>query len=206
MKKINLLVIAIVLFLSCQDAKDKAIESVTNSVIEKSLDQVGVTSENIERANQNIAEVSFTFDGEQLFTKEENFKTIINAAGKQMLVFTFNSDNAKINIIFSSLQNMLNKKPIHGIYKEGKSDPKDANGTVVSITAAKDNSFAYMLFDGAATVNSFTKDEVVIEFSGKAGKFIDANTPTNWKSIQGKITSKYPVISMIQVTEEELIY
>lgn len=206
MKKINLLVIAIVLFLSCQDVKDKATESVTNSVIEKTLDQVGVASENIERANQNQAAIEIIYDGKPLFTTEENFKAVMNTAGKQMMVFSIDSDDAKINISFSGLKNMLDVKPIVGKNEQGKLDPKDANGTVVSVTMAKENGFAYTLLEGEATISKLNQDEVIIEFSGKAGNFLDANKPENWKPIQGKIVCNYPVMNFIQVKKEDLFY
>ncbi|WP_445710451.1 hypothetical protein [Flavobacterium sp.] len=206
MKKINLILVTILVFISCQNAKDKATESVTNSVIEKTLDQVGVASENIERANQNKADITITYDGETLFSKEENFRTIMNVAGKQMMVFSIDSEDSKINISFSGLKDMLDAKPIIGKNKDGKLAPKDANGTVVTIVIAKENGFAYTLLDGEATLSKLNQDEVVIEFSGKAGTFLDANKPENWKSIQGKIISKYPVMNFIQVKKEELFY
>ena len=206
MKKINLILVTILVFISCQNAKDKATESVTNSVIEKTLDQVGVASENIERANQNKADIIITYDGETLFSKEENFRTIMNVAGKQMMVFSIDSEDSKINISFSGLKDMLDAKPIIGKNKDGKLDPKDANGTVVTIVIAKENGFAYTLLDGQATLSKLNQDEVVIEFSGKAGTFLDANKPENWKSMQGKIISKYPVMNFIQVKKEELFY
>ncbi|MVO09480.1 hypothetical protein GOQ30_09955 [Flavobacterium sp. TP390] len=206
MKKISLLLIAMQLNISCQDAKDKTTESVTNSVIEKTLDQVGVASENIERANQNQANIEITYDGKPLFTTEENFKTIMNIAGKQMMVFSIDSDDAKINIAFSGLKNMLDVKPISGKNEEGKLDPKDANGTVVSITMAKENEYAYTLLEGEATISKLNQDEVIIDFAGKAGSFLDANKPENWKPIQGKIVSKYPVMNFIQIKKEDLFY
>lgn len=206
MKKISLLLIAMQLNISCQDAKDKATESVTNSVIEKTLDQVGVASENIERANQNQAKIEITYDDKPLFTTEENFKAIMNTAGKQMMVFSIDSDDAKINISFSGLKNMLDVKPISGKNEEGKLDPRDANGTVVSVTMAKENGFAYTLLEGEATIAKLNQDEVIIEFSGKAGNFLDANKPENWKPIQGKIVCKYPVMNFIQVKKEDLFY
>ncbi|NHN24272.1 hypothetical protein FIA58_001175 [Flavobacterium jejuense] len=206
MKKINALLISIVMFLSCQDAKEKASENVTNSVIEKTLNQVGVASENIERANQNKAEIEITYDGQNLFSKDENFKTIMNTAGKQMMVFSIDSEDAKINISFSGLKDMLDVKPIIGKNKEGKLDPKDANGTVVTIVIAKENGFVYTLLEGEATITKLVQDEVSIEFSGKAGTFLDANKPENWKPIHGKIISKYPVMNFIQVKKEELFY
>lgn len=206
MKKISLLLIAMQFNISCQDAKDKATESVTNSVIEKTLNQVGVASENIERANQNKAEIEITYDGQNLFSKDENFKTIMNTAGKQMMVFSIDSEDAKINISFSGLKDMLDVKPIIGKNKEGKLDPKDANGTVVTIVIAKENGFVYTLLEGEATITKLSQDEVSIEFSGKAGTFLDANKPENWKTIQGKIISKYPAMNFIQVKKEELFY
>lgn len=206
MKKISLLLIAMQFNISCQDAKDKATESVTNSVIEKTLDQVGVASENIERANQNQAKIEITYDDKSLFTTEENFKAIMNTAGKQMMVFSIDSDDAKINISFSGLKNMLDVKPISGKNEEGKLDPRDANGTVVSVTMAKENGFAYTLLEGEATIAKLNQDEVIIEFSGKAGNFLDANKPENWKPIQGKIVCKYPVMNFIQVKKEDLFY
>lgn len=206
MKKISLLLIAMQLNISCQDAKDKATESVTNSVIEKTLDQVGVASENIERANQNQAKIEITYDDKPLFTTEEYFKAIMNTAGKQMMVFSIDSDDSKINISFSGLKNMLDVKPIVGKNEEGKLDPKDINGTVVSVTMAKENGFAYTLLEGEATIAKLNQDEVIIEFSGKAGNFLDANKPENWKPIQGKIVCKYPVMNFIQVKKEDLFY
>lgn len=206
MKKINLILVTILVFISCQNAKDKATESVTNSVIEKTLDQVGVASENIERANQNNTEIEISYDGENLFGKGENFRTIMNTAGKQMMVFSIDSEDSKINISFSGLKDMLDSKPIIGKNKDGKLDPKDANGTVVTITMAKENGFVYTLLDGEATISKLNQDEVVIEFSGKAGTFLDANKPENWQPIQGKVVSKYPVMNFIQVRKEELFY
>lgn len=206
MRNIYLLLTAIVWLTSCQDAKDKATESVTNSVIEKTLEQAGVASENIERANQNQADVDITYDGKPLFTEEEHFKTIMNTAGKQMMVFSIDSEDSKINISFSGLQNMLDVKPIIGKNEKGKLEPKDANGTVVSITMAKENGFAYTLLDGVATLSKINQDEVIIEFEGKAGSFLDANTPEKWKPITGKIVSKYPVMNFIQVKKEDIYY
>ena len=207
MRYFNLCTVVILfLGLSCQKAKDNATENVTNTVIEKTLDQVGVASENIERANQNNTEIDITYDGETLFTKGENFKTIMNTAGKQMMVFSIDSEDSKINRAFSGLKNMLDSKPIQGKNEQGKLDPKEANGTVVNITMAKENGFAYTLLEGEATITQLSQDEIIIEFSGKAGTFLDANTPENWKPIQGKIISKYPVTNFIQVKKEDLFY
>lgn len=206
MRKIYLLLISILLLISCQKAKDNATESVTNSVIEKTLEQVGVASENIERANKNNAEVYIDFDGEKLFSTDENFKTIMNVAGKQMIVFSIDSEDSKINISFSGLKDMIDTKPIIGKNEDGKLNPKDANGTVVTVVMAKDNGFAYTLLEGEATILKISQDEVVIDFSGKAAPFLDANTPENWKSIQGRIVSKFPVMNFIQVKKEELFY
>lgn len=207
MRYFNLCTVVIVFLVSsCQQAKDNATESVTNAVIEKTLDQVGVASENIDRANQNKAEIEITYDGETLFSKEENFRTIMNVAGKQMMVFSIDSEDSKINISFSGLKDMIDAKPIIGKNKDGKLDPKEANGTVVTIVIAKENGFAYTLLDGEATLSKLNQDEVVIEFSGKAGTFLDANKPENWQPIQGKVVSKYPVMNFIQVKKEELFY
>lgn len=192
--------------ISCKEAQDKASESITNAVIEKSFEQAGVASENIERANQNHADVDITYDGKPLFAEEGHFKTIMNTAGKQMMVFSIDSEDSKINISFSGLQNMLDVKPIIGKNEKGKLESKDANGTVVSITMAKENGFAYTLLEGISTISKINQDEVIIEFEGKAATFLDANTPENWKPISGKIVSKYPVMNFIQVKKEELFY
>ena len=200
------LITVLLVLVSCQKAKDKATESITNKVLEKTLEQVGVASENIERANKNNAEVSINYNSVELFGSAQPFATVLNVAGKQMMVFSINSENAKINLSFSGLKDMLEHKPITGFFEKGKEEPKTANGTVVSITMAKENAFTYMLMEGEATITKLNQDEVVVEFTGKAGTFLDANSPENWKPIQGKISSKYPVMNFIQVKKEELFY
>lgn len=198
--------LALLIVLNCQKTKEKTDEGITNSVIDKTLKQVNVASKNVERANKNNAEIEIIYDGKNLFDKQNNFKTIMNTAGKQMIVFSIDSEDAKINISFKGLQDMLDTKPISGKIKEGKLNPKDANGTVVSVAIAKQNDLTYTLLDGEATISKISDDEVVIVFSGKASTFLDANTPENWKSIQGKIISKYPVMNFIQVKKENLFY
>ena len=193
-------------FFSCKDVQDKATESVTNTVIEKTLENAGVATENIARANKNATQVSISLEDKKLFDKDV-FNGIVNAT-ERMIVFSLDSENddAKINISFSGLKNMLEVKPISGKNEEGKLDPKDANGTVVSITMAKENEYAYTLLEGEATISKLNQDEVIIDFSGKAGSFPDANKPENWKPIQGKIVSKYPVMNFIQIKKEDLFY
>lgn len=196
----------LVLLISCKDVKDKATESLTNSVIEKSLERAGVSTENVARANNNNAAVSITYDGNTLFNEINDFKTVINAAGKQMLVFSIDSEDARINISFSGVQDMLSTKPIKGVYKEGNANPNKINGTVASITMAHHNRFAYMLLDGEVTITSFQKDAIVLEFSGRAGNMLAANDPQKWKPLNGKIVCKYPAMSLIQVKSEDLFY
>ena len=70
-------------------------------------------------------------------------------------------------------------------------------------------SFIYKNCDATiyGTVQSkLNQDEVIIDFAGKAGSFLDANKPENWKPIQGKIVSKYPVMNFIQIKKEDLFY
>lgn len=205
--KILLLILSIYFtLLSCKHIEDKAKESVTKSVIDKTLKQASVSTTNIERANKNETMVAIAFNEEHLFDKEKRFRTIMNTIGKQMIVFSIDSDDSKINISFSGLKNMLDLKPIVGKNEDGKLEPKDANDTVVTIVMAKENGFAYKLLDGEATILKLSQNEIVIVFSGKAGTFLDANTPENWKPIYGKIICKYPVMNLIQVKKEELIY
>ena len=55
---------------SCKDVEDKASESITNAVIEKSLEQAGIATENVERANKNEAQVELSLEGKHLFEKD----------------------------------------------------------------------------------------------------------------------------------------
>jgi hypothetical protein len=204
MKLTFLILLSLITLFGCNKAKDKASESVTNTIIEKTFKQAGVATENIKRANKNSADIAIEYDGENLFA-DDVFTTIVNVT-ERMIVFSFNSKDEKITISFSGLKDMLDSKPIIGKYMPGKADPKDANGTVVAITMAKDNGFAYTLAEGEATILKINQDEVIIDFSGKAATFLAANSPENWKPIQGKIVSKYPAANFIKVKKEDLFY
>lgn len=204
MKQNSLLFIITVVIFSCQDAKDKVTENITNSAIEKTLEQAGITTENIEKANENNAIVEVSFDSTPLFKDITDFKTVITAAGKQMLVFSITSEDARINVSFSGLEDMLEHKPLIGVYKEGKADPKMINGTVATIMMAQKDGFAYMLLDGEATITGFQADKVTLAFKGKAGNMLDANKPETWKPIEGKVICNYPAMSLIQVKAEDL--
>lgn len=146
MRFYNCLFIAMLL-LGSQEAKEKATESVTNTALEKALEHVRVASENIERANKNNTEVNINYDGVALFNNTETFSSVMNTVGKQMMVFSINADNAKVNISFSGSKDMLEHKPIKGIFENGNEEPKIANGTLVSITKAKEDAFIYMLME-----------------------------------------------------------
>ena len=85
-------------FLSCKDVQDKATESVTNTVIEKTLENTGIATENIARANKNATQVSISLEDKKLFDKDV-FNGIVNAT-ERMIVFSLDNENddAKINI------------------------------------------------------------------------------------------------------------
>lgn len=206
MKNIYLLLSAIVWFTSCQDVKDKATESVTNSVIEKALDQAGVASENIERANKNDAKVQLSLDGKNIF-ENDVFTGIVNVTDR-MIVFSLDSENddAKINITFSGLSDMLQTKPIKGICLQGKFNPKDLNGTTTSLLFAKENEFSYNFYDGKITIVKFVEDEIQLSITGKVGTFMEANNTSNWKPIEGNIKIQYPIINRIKVSKEQIYY
>ena len=191
---------------SCKDVQDKASESITNAVIEKSLEQAGVATENIERVNKNEAQVELSLEGKNLFEKDV-FTGIVNVTDR-MIVFSLDSENddAKINITFSGLQNMLQVKPIKGICEQGKLDPKDLNGTAVSLLFAKENEFSYNFYDGEISIVKFLEDEIQLSISGKAGTFMEANDTTVWKPIEGTIKIQFPIINRIKVSKEQLYY
>lgn len=121
-----------------------------------------------------------------------------------MILFSIDSqkDDAKINITFSGLKDMLESKPIIGIHEIGKSNPKELNGTTINILLAKENDFAYTLFQGEGSIISFSQETVLIKFSGKAGSFTQANQPENWRNISGEIKIKYPITNLIQVDKK----
>lgn len=192
--------------ISCKDAQDKASESVTNTVIEKSLEQVGIATENIERANKNLAKVQLSLDEKNIF-ENDVFTGIVNVTDR-MIVFSLDSENddAKINITFSGLSNMLENKPIKGICEQGKLDPKDLNGTVVSLLFAKENEFSYNFYDGEIIIVKFLEDEIELSISGKVGTFVEANDTSAWKQIEGIIKIQYPIINRIKVSKEQLYF
>lgn len=191
---------------SCKDVQDKASESVTNTVIEKSLEQAGVATENIERANKNQATVQLFLDEKNIFEKDV-FSGIANVT-ERMIVFSLDSENddAKINITFSGLQDMLASKPIKGFCEQGKLDPKDLNGTAVSLLFAKENEYSYNFYDGEITIIKFLEDEIELSISGKVGTFMEANEASTWRSIEGTIKIQYPIINRIKVSKEQLYY
>lgn len=203
--KLIIFLIPFALF-SCKDAQDKASESVTNTVIEKSLEQAGIATENIERANKNEAQVELSLEGKNLFEKDI-FTGIVNVTDR-MIVFSLDSENddAKINITFSGLSNMLESKPIKGICEQGKLDPKDLNGTTTSLIFAKENEFSYNFYNGEITIVKFLEDEIELSISGKVGTFVEANDTSAWKQIEGIIKIQYPIINRIKVSKEQLYY
>lgn len=200
------LIIMSILTLGCQKVKDEATESVTNTVIEKALDYAVSAPKNIEQTNKNNAKVAIDLNGEKLFSNTDHFKSIVNISGKRMIVFSIDAKDAKINISFSGLGNMLESKPITGINKKGQLDPKIAKETVATVSMVKENNFLYSLMDGKAVISKFTQDEIKIEFSGKAGTSMDANSPEKWKPIHGEIICNYPVINALQVKAEDIYY
>ncbi|EID72706.1 hypothetical protein [Imtechella halotolerans] len=207
MKNYSILILSIVfLFGSCKDIQEKAIEKTGNTVIEKTMKHIGGATDNIERVNKNDAQVSIEYDGKKLFVGDQ-FNTIVNVS-KQMILFSIDSqkDDAKINITFSGLKDMLESKPIIGIHEIGKSNPKELNGTTINILLAKENDFAYTLFQGEGSIISFSQETVLIKFSGKAGSFTQANQPENWRNISGEIKIKYPITNLIQVDKKHLYY
>lgn len=193
-------------FFSCKDVQDKATESVTNTVIEKTLENAGIATENIARANKNATQVSISLEDKKLFDKDV-FNGIVNAT-ERMIVFSLDNENddAKINITFSGLKDMLASKPIKGVCEPGKLDPNDFNGTTVSLLFAKENEFNYNLYQGEITIVKFLEDKIELHISGKVGTFMEANDASTWKNLEGTITMAYPVINRLKVSKEQLYY
>lgn len=192
--------------ISCKDAQDKASEAVTNTVIEKTLEQAGIATENIERANKNQAKLQISLEGKNIF-ENDVFTCVVNVTDR-MIVFSLDSENddAKINITFSGLSDMLKTKPIKGICEQEKLDPKDLNGTTTSLLFAKENEFSYNFYNGEITIVKFLEDEIELSISGKVGTFMEANDTSNWKPIEGNIKIQYPIINRIKVSKEQLYY
>lgn len=192
--------------IGCKKTKDKTSESVTNTVFEKSLEQAGIATENIQRANKNHAKVQLFLDKKNIF-ENDVFTGIVNVTDR-MIVFSLDSENddAKINITFSGLSNMLENKPIKGICEQGKLDPKDLNGTTTSLIFAKENEFSYNFYNGKISIVKFLEDEIELSISGKVGTFVEANDTSAWKQIEGIIKIQYPIINRIKVSKEQLYY
>lgn len=158
MKNYSILILSIVfLFGSCKDIQEKAIEKTGNTVIEKTMKHIGGATDNIERVNKNDAQVSIEYDGKKLFVGDQ-FNTIVNVS-KQMILFSIDSqkDDAKNQHNLFRSKGYVRIKTHNWNSRNRKIKSKGLNGTTINILLAKENDFAYTLFQGEGSIISFLK-------------------------------------------------
>jgi hypothetical protein len=212
MKKIALIIPAVVLLFGCNSAQDAAHNTV-NSALESAIESQ--TGQEIDLADigsfeDNAVKGSFKIDGvEKITGKTKMVGTIIGtkeSTDGKMLGFQFqDQEGTMIMITISKFPNNFSLPFTTKMYKQNEAPENTHSAIVTFIKASESSMFAYLSFDGNITINELNERKASLVINGKGGDAANLETPEKWNDMKADFTITSPIIQTMGFDKNEIL-
>jgi len=154
------------------------------------------------KLGENEAKVIYKIDGKEFYPQESIFKGEVNASDKLLSITFIDQFDGRSIISFGgddwylaipSKKEVFSNDQINAGVKMGKLTDRE-----------KMIGEAFIMTDGAVTLEAFSKEKIIMTIHGKVGKYSDFEQPTEFKKFDATIIYKKPAFSLLNITEEEL--
>jgi hypothetical protein len=211
MKK-ALFILSILLFFSCDKAKESTQDAITNSLEKVVENQAGQTIDfpDAESYTENEAYVSFKVEDDFYIKSDE----------KLTAMALFQKDNTGIGISFQ-LSSENGKSLIATVthLKEGFSLPITAKfsknnafdgqnpvATVLFMNVENNSvSSGSIPYQGTFTISKLTANEILFEINAKGGQASEVDNPESWKSIHIKGKLLKPITQSLGIDKNKIL-
>lgn len=210
--KFSRLILMVLLLASCGRAKDGMQDMIT-ATMEKAIEKnIGSTVDlgNAEVFRENASSISFSV-GERTYLEKSQK---LNA----LAVFMMENDGLAISFQMAneqgaSLVAMVThipenfSLPIIGEFNMSNSyDGENPIATLMYMETSEDGlMMTPMPFEGTLTITKLSEDEMLFVVDARGGEAIDADSPSNWKTIQVKGALTSPIVHSIGIDKNDVL-
>ena len=151
---------------------------------------------------ENQAKVIYKIDGKEFYPQESIFKGEVNASDKLLSITLIDQFDGRSIVSFGGDDWYLSIPSKKEVFSDDQVNAGVKMGKLVD--KQKMIGEAFIMTDGAVTLEEFSKNKMILKIKGKVGKYSDFEQPTEFKTFDATIIYKKPVFNLLNITEEEL--
>lgn len=211
MKKSLILIIAISIF-SCNQAKESA-QDAMNNALEKAIEnKTGnqVELPDAESIEKNAGYVFYKSEKQTyLDGKEKMQSSVIIEKSNEGLALSFQLSGQGGKSFIASIANIPENftLPLKGKYAvSNRYDGENPSAMIMFMNVTETGLMTSEVpYEGELILTKLSNHSVELEIKGKGGNPSDAESPSNWKNLSGKITMKYPMIQSYNIDKNNVL-
>ncbi len=150
------------------------------------------------------AKVVVTIDGQKFYDDSRIFSGSVMVAATSLRLNLY--DNQRSNVIASIMSNDWYKSKSR-TYQVTSADNTHLNiliGKIVDSTINK--GLGHLLMDGQCELVNYSKDVLVMKFSGLSAEYMKMSSQDKWQKIEGYIVVKNPDYQFLDIDEKSFSY
>jgi len=155
-----------------------------------------------QQLGDNQAKVVYKIDGKEFYPQESIFRGDVNASDKLLSITLIDQFDGRSIVSFGGDDWYLSIPSKKEVFSDDQVNAGVKMGKLID--KQKMIGEAFIMTDGAVTLEEFSKDKMILSIKGKVGKYSDFEQPTEFKKFDAIIVYKKPVFNLLNITEEEL--
>ena len=155
-----------------------------------------------QQLGDNQAKVVYKIDGKEFYPQESIFRGDVNASDKLLSITLIDQFDGRSIVSFGGDDWYLSIPSKKEVFSDDQVNAGVKMGKLID--KQKMIGEAFIMTDGAVTLEEFSKDKMILSIKGKVGKYSDFEQPTEFKKFDATIVYKKPVFNLLNITEEEL--
>ena len=211
MKK-PLIILTAILFFSCNKAKEKAQDSINNALENVIENRTGTQVElpDAESIDKNAGYVFYKSEKQTYLDGKEKMQSSVTIEkNNDGLTLTFQLSSDIGSSFIASITHIQENftLPLTGKFAVSNSyDGKNPTAMVMFMDVSENGLMASEIpYEGELIISRLSNENVEIEIKGKGGNPTDAESPSNWKMLNGTIKMKSPMIQSFNIDKNNVL-
>lgn len=212
MKKSLILIIAISIF-SCNQAKESA-QDAMNSALEKAIEnKTGnqVELPDAESIEKNAGYVFYKSEKQTYLDGKEKMQSsiIIEKSKDEGLTISFQLSGEGGKSFLATVSQIPENFSLPLTAKYALSNQYNGENPTAMIMFMNVTETGLMIsevpYEGELILTKLSNENVELDIKGRGGNPSDAESPSNWKNLSGKITMEYPMIQSYNIDKNNVL-